>query len=172
MSREKTKNVLKIFSRRFFVYLFAVALASITARANWSAQEVGLPPQVFPFRYCSIFSGLHPSTSFEMALRLPLQPPSKLMFLTLSSSKSKVIFLEQVPKVLYSYFILFTHFNNGLSSVRTKWFCFLQNCFAPEKEKNSWIFRCGGRRKADALQGQQAVKRPNLAFYQAFCPYQ
>ena len=54
---------------------------------------------------------------------------------------------------------------------KDKKFCFIQNCFAPEKEKNSRIFRCEGRRKAGALQGQQAAKRPNLAFYQEFCPY-
>ncbi len=42
-----------------------------------------------------------PSQSFDIALRFPLHPPSKEMFLIVSPSRVKRISLEQVPVVLY-----------------------------------------------------------------------
>ena len=80
---------------------FFSASACSSARASWSAQEVGLKLQVLPFRSLMTSSAFCPSTSFPMALRLPLHPPVKTTLCTLcSSSTSKLICVEHVPNVL------------------------------------------------------------------------
>jgi hypothetical protein len=81
-------------------YLFA-AYASLTAFANWSAQEVPLPLQSLPRSLLSISLTLIPLQSFEMAFRLPLQPPEKEIFVMISPIMSKSICLEQTPLGLY-----------------------------------------------------------------------
>ena len=43
--------------------------------ANWSAQEVGLKLQVFPFNLFTISSTVKPLQRVEIAFKFPLQPP-------------------------------------------------------------------------------------------------
>mgnify|MGYP006923762169 CR=1 FL=1 len=45
---------------------------------------------------------IHPSTRRPIPFKFPLQPPTKLTFLSLLFSTSKWISLEQVPCVLYT----------------------------------------------------------------------
>ena len=71
-----------------------------TARASWSAHEVGFPPQVLPKSFAAISSALMPSQSFAIAFRLPLHPPVKRIFLILSPSRVNWIVVAQTPLVL------------------------------------------------------------------------
>ena len=73
--------------------------------ASWSAQEVGRRPQVLPRRYSSIFSTVQPSTSLEMAFRLPFQPPVKRMPVTTLPSRRKRISIGQTFWGIYVYSI-------------------------------------------------------------------
>ena len=76
----------------------------MTALASWSAHEVDLGPQVLPRSLSAISSAVHPSTSLDIAFRLPLHPPVNAIFVTLSSSSiSKSILTEHVPYVFRSY---------------------------------------------------------------------
>ena len=79
----------------------------VTAFASWSAQEVGFVRQVLPARIWAICSAVMPFTSFEIAFRLPWQPPvNSTLVTTPFSSLSKAICVEQVPDVVYVYLIL------------------------------------------------------------------
>jgi len=81
--------------------------ASSTAIASWSAHEVFLSPQVLPSSFSAICCAVQPSTSLGIALRLPLQPPVKTIFvMTQSASMSKEIILEHVFFALYVYLII------------------------------------------------------------------
>lgn len=78
----------------------------ITAFASWSAHEVGRRPQVLPASFVAMSSAFIPFSSFEIALRFPLHPFVKEMFVTTPlSSLSNCICVAQVFSVLYVYVI-------------------------------------------------------------------
>ena len=72
---------------------------SLIACASWSGQEVFFMPQVTPSTREMTSSMSMPSTSLAIPFRLPLQPPRKVTFLTLLSSRSKKIFWEQQKSI-------------------------------------------------------------------------
>ena len=80
---------------------FCASRAAKHAWASWSPQEVGLNPQVMPFNFSSTSSTVNPSTKEEIAFKLPLHPLVKVTCFQTFPSKSKSIWVEQVPLVLY-----------------------------------------------------------------------
>ena len=88
------------------MYYFKESYASRTALASWSGQEVGFLPHFMPLTFFSICSTVSPSTSERTAWRFPLHPPVKFTLVIISPSISNSINEEQVPFVLYVYFII------------------------------------------------------------------
>jgi hypothetical protein len=81
----------------FKAALLAFSVASLKARDSWAGQLVAFFPQGMELSKSATSKAVRPSTSLEMPLRLPSQPPLKLTPLTMPPSRLKLIFFEQTP---------------------------------------------------------------------------
>ena len=81
-------------------YACSAAYASSSACASWSGHDVGRAPHFVPLTRPMTSSMFMPTTSSEMPVVLPLQPPSNDTLLMVLPSRSTVMLREHVPFVL------------------------------------------------------------------------